>query len=309
MKKIFIASAILLVMAAAGIFVLLSTKKQPAAADKKTAPAVNHDSQTKEKVSKQQSSVSPDAITDREDVLKIITPAGIFIKDRLALVHKLPDNLSRKDRMALYKFLKSAENNQGEYVIKNDIMNALRDQKIPPEELTGVLLDLFNDKNQDNVVRAYALQHMRPWYERVKDPRLKQAFYDGLEERNNEMAGGALLALRYLVEEMPQEFDRNLIADKALKIAEDQNSYTLSRISAVQVTAMLNNTAGKELFRSLAADSSTHLVLRLAAVDSLGKLADPGDLALLSRLAEEHGPVAKAANSAIKKINNKNILK
>lgn len=103
---------------------------------------------------------------ESKDVFQIVNPEDDKTTAiRLRLVHALPDTLSAKDRAAIVEYLKYGPNSDIEYVIKNDLMNKLRNQKVLPPELTGALLDLYSDREQDMVVRSYALQHLRPQYE------------------------------------------------------------------------------------------------------------------------------------------------
>ena len=242
---------------------------------------------------------TPEALSD--NINRIIAPSGKFA-DRLRLVNSLQRNLSADDRRALYRFLKLGANNKNNYVLKNDILNALRDQKPLTPELTDVMLDLFYDKNQDIVVRSYALQHLRPWYldEQQHDEGIRQAFYDGLKETDNEIAGVALLALRYLAEHS-DDFDKTFIADKAAKIATDENSYILTRITAVGVAAKMKTIEQLPAIRALA-ETGHPVTLRVAAIAAVGELGSMADLEYLEKIAAGRKPYSTAAKAAIKKI-------
>jgi hypothetical protein len=236
-----------------------------------------------------------------ENINRIIEPSGKFA-DRLRLVNALPRNLSFNDRKALYRFLKFGANNKDNYVLKNDILNALRNQQPLTPELTDVMLDLFYDKSQDIVVRSYALQHLRPWYldEQQHDEVIRQAFYDGLKETDTEIAGVALLALRYLAEQAP-EFDKPFIAEQAAAIATDENSYILTRISAVGVAGKMNTAEQLPAIRELTA-SGNPVTLRVAAIAAVGELGTLADLDSLEQTAAGKKPYSTAASAAIKKI-------
>ena len=183
-------------------------------------------------------------------------------------------------------------------------MNKLRNQKTLPPELTGVLLELYSDRKQNITVRIYALQHLRPQYELTRDAAIRQAFYDALNETDNEIAGGALLALRYLCTEYPNEFDTAVISRRAAEIAQDGNVNNLTRLSAVQVAAMLGNAEIEPAIRSLAENASTPLTLRLSAIAGLGQLKRPESRPTLELLAQNKGPEGKAARMALIKFSN-----
>lgn len=241
---------------------------------------------------------------ERDDVRRIVNPGTASTAERLRQVHALPDDLSAADREAVARYLKYGENSDIELVIKNDLMNKLRNQKTLPPELTGVLLDLYSDRKQNVTVRIYALQHLRPQYELTRDAAIRQAFYDALNETDNEIAGGALLALRYLCTEYPKEFDTAVISRRAAEIARDGNVSNLTRLSAVQVAAMLDNAEIEPAIRSLAENSSTPLTLRLSAIAGLGQLKRPESRPTLEQLARNKGPEGKAARMALIKFSN-----
>lgn len=241
---------------------------------------------------------------ERDDVRRIVNPGTASTAERLRQVHALPDNLSAADREAVARYLKYGENSDIELVIKNDLMNKLRNQKTLPPELTGVLLELYSDRKQNITVRIYALQHLRPQYELTRDAAIRQAFYDALNETDNEIAGGALLALRYLCTEYPNEFDTAVISRRAAEIAQDGNVNNLTRLSAVQVAAMLDNAEIEPAIRSLAENASTPLTLRLSAIAGLGQLKRPESRPTLELLAQNKGPEGKAARMALIKFSN-----
>ena len=65
--------------------------------------------------------------------------------------------------------------------------------------MNAALIAIASNKNQDLVVRAYAVQHLRPLYERNRDIAIKDFFYQALLEEDTEVSGGAMLALNYLM--------------------------------------------------------------------------------------------------------------
>lgn len=245
---------------------------------------------------------TPYAISaESNDVRLIVNPGITSSAERLQKVHALPDNLSATDREAITSFLKYGSNSDIELVIKNDLMNKLRNQKELPPELTKVLLELYSDRGQNITVRIYALQHLRPQYELTRDETIRQAFYDALNETDNEIAGGALLALRYLCTEYPNEFDTTLISRRAAEIALDDNVNNLTRLSAIQVATMLNNVEIEPAIRALAENTSISLPLRLSAIAGLGHLKCPESRPVLEKLAYGKGPEGKAARTALQK--------
>ncbi len=233
------------------------------------------------------------------EVLAVIDPKA----EGKRMVRSLPDNLSLEDRRGIYHYLKNGPNNDQEYTIKNDLMNKLRNQKEFPSELANELMSLVEDPRQDMTVRIYALQHLRPVYEQTGDSAVRELFYRALDETENEIAGGALLALRRLLSDYPEEFDQALISRKAAEIATNSAVNDLTRTSAIQVAVMLGQADEiAPALRELASSEGTPLPLRLSAIAGIGSLRDPTDRVLLEQLTTSSGPESRAARAALAKL-------
>jgi len=263
---------------------------------------------TQDKVVKEKIRREPHVASDNEfrnlpslspEVLAVIDPKA----EGKRMVSSLSDNLSLEDRRGIYRYLKNGPNNDQEYTIKNDLMNKLRNQKEFPSELANELISLVEDRHQDMTVRIYALQHLRPVYEQTGDSAVRELFYRALDEAENEIAGGALLALRRLLSDYPEEFDQALISRKAAEIATNSKSSDLTRTSAIQVAVMLGQADEiAPALRELASSEGTPLPLRLSAIAGIGSLRDPTDRVLLEQLATCSGPESRAARAALAKL-------
>jgi len=237
-------------------------------------------------------------------VQKIVDDSGDALT-RVKLVNRLSRNLSEADRLALYNYLRHGASSRETNPLKNDILNVLRDQTVPPPELTQVMLDIFYDENQSMAIRSYALQHMRPWYweENMRDPAIRQAFYDGLEQTGNELSGVALLALAYLSEELPADFDRNDIAQKAAALADTPSVSELTRVSALDISSRYGNASALEAARNILKTETDNVMLRAAACGVIGRMGDVSDLEILQQVGRNNSPLRVAVNSAEVKIN------
>lgn len=216
--------------------------------------------------------------------------------------------LSYEERSALYAYIIWGENDQTAYAIKNDILNEMRNQIKAPSELTEFMIAILEDESQDHVVRMYALQHLRPWYEQYenKDERviMKKAYYNALQEQNSEFAGIALLALDSLSEDFPDEFDRKTITKAATEIAANHKASNLSRVSALQICSEDAKNESLALMRNIILEKSSDPVLRIAAISALGNIGSASDYELLRNInAGEDGFYQKAllrASASIK---------
>lgn len=226
---------------------------------------------------------------------------------KLKAVHALKKNLSKKERNALYYFIDSRPDNEEGYVLKNDIMNALRNQAATPEEYADIMIHFFKDKNMDTTTRMYILQHLRPWYEEKEydRDRIRQLFYDALEETDNGIAGTSLLALNSLSTDF-NDFDTDLIATAAAKIAESTSSSTLSRISAIQICGQMNLIKTRKFMKELLQQEQLTSV-KLAAIATLGDIGTQQDIDFLTSIGEDEKNFRKAIVLSIKKLRKKTL--
>ena len=136
----------------------------------------------------------------------------------------------------------------------------------------------------------------------MRDPAVKQAFYDGLEQTDNELSGVALLALTYLSEELPDEFDRVFIAEKAALLAGMSEVSELTRVSALDVSSRYGNISSLEIARNILKTERDNVMLRAAACGAIGRLGNTADLDLLKQAQENSPAIRQAINSAQKQI-------
>ena len=185
--------------------------------------------------------------------------------------------------------------------LKNDLMNMLRNLEQPPADLSEKLIQLHTDLSQDTLVRVYALQHLAAWYDQItRAPLLgKKPYYRlrpgrevadvrevlraALDECHNGMAGTAILAHFYLLENHP-ELDAAEVAESALKLAGDERCDPVTRISAIQVCGRMGLQEALPLARDLALHGSG-LPLQAAAIATVGDLGGEGDRSLLAEIA------------------------
>ncbi|MEI7937872.1 MAG: hypothetical protein WCK27_14380 [Verrucomicrobiota bacterium] len=219
---------------------------------------------------------------------------------RLAVVHGLGKDLKPGELSSLYDFLRIPETGDqkvrgGEHVLKNDLLDVLRQQADPPAELARLLIELSRDPAQDRVMRAYALQHIQLWYSQLADQNspgtvpeperaeMRQAFWDALKDPDPTVTGTALLNLHRL-SEAHAEFDPEQIAATALKFSQDDSCGPLARSTALQVCAerKLEQALPAVLALARGADS---IPLQISAIAALGNLGGPSEVRLLEQLA------------------------
>ena len=226
---------------------------------------------------------------------------------KIKSVDLISDNLTETEQQAVIDFIKNSPNGSGEYVVKNNLMNRLVAQNKPMPGLNVALIAIASNKNQDIVVRAYAVQHLRPLYERNRDIAIKDFFYQALLEEDTEVSGGAMLALNYLMnhDEYAADFDRAPVIRQAKKIALNDTANNNNRITAIQVASTTSDPELVEGLRKIISDKNNHSALRISAIAGLGAIGDESDIAALKVIAQSKNFEKRAALAAIKKISNR----
>ena len=213
--------------------------------------------------------------------------------ERVRAVHRLGARLDPKEVTALYAFLDTRFESQQELdklafnAIKNDVIDRLMQQDALPAALGDNLVRWFRDKTFDATWRNYCVQFFSIYYEtrwnhddasRLNDPgraELMHAFDEALAERDQGIAGTALLGLTRLSERY-SEIDLSTLGRTALTIAQDEKADVPSRIAAVNVCGMTSQAAILPQAR-MYAQTAEPLPLRLASISTLGMLGTQED--------------------------------
>jgi hypothetical protein len=123
-------------------------------------------------------------------------------------------------------------------------------------------------------MRDYALQHIPPVYQRANTQEkldLQNVLWQATAETDSSIAGTSLLTLLELTAADPA-VDRGRVADAALKLAADNRTGELSRITAVQVCGRMNVDQALPVVEQLAQEAPS-MPLRIAATAALGDYA------------------------------------
>ena len=203
------------------------------------------------------------------------------VDERYNAVHALSRNLSRGEIAALYVFLKSPpapkeENLPALRVLKNDILDVLIGQAVPPAGLTDTMIEIYRDPSQDKVSRDYAIQHLSTWYELgatdapVSKGKIRAALREAAHDKSS--IGGTALLGWHRISKNDAAFDKQEIDALALRLAQSDETHTATRITAIQVCA---ERGLKELLPIVTALSQARvcLPLRLSATAAINRLA------------------------------------
>lgn len=232
------------------------------------------------------------------------------IAERIKSIHALPADLTAKEIQAFYVYLlapaqSSAQDRQQENWLRNDMMDKLVEGRELPAGLAGVLVSIYQDPAQDIVMRDYAIQHMNPAYERASSDEkaiLQQTLWQAVEQTESSIAGTALLALRDLAQDH-SEFDPNKLGEVALKLAGDDRTGELSRITALQICGRMGINQAAPLMLQLAQKTGS-VPLKIAAIAALGDVGNDEARHYLRQLAVKSEPrLLPALETALKKMN------
>ncbi|MBI3879311.1 MAG: hypothetical protein HY301_04515 [Verrucomicrobia bacterium] len=215
--------------------------------------------------------------------------------ERLAAVKKISGReLSPAEVKALLGFLlNKAPGTPGELMVeaavKNEVLNRLVLGVRPLDGLTDVLIALHHDREQDAVMRDYAIQHLIVLHERLpaansaEREKIELVLWEALAEKDSSIAGTALLGLHNLALGGAQ-LDTTRLGEDAVALARDESAGELARITALQVCAGRGLAEALPSATALAGGAPT-VPLQISAIAALGRLGSARDLPALTELA------------------------
>lgn len=262
----------------------------------------------------------------------------------LAAIDELDYELSQDDIEALMEMLKYPNSRFPEKMrpieinaVKNDVLDKLLRQKRLPEMIGFQLAEMAENEENDPVWRDYCVQFMQPFYERASTERKEHgaesvsqasglqnagntdalqvihgAMFQALDERNTTIAGTSLIGLE-LLSRTHEEFDREIIINKANEIAADETASASSRMTGLRLASQVAQKQGAGTAETTAdtarllAQTGETVLLRSAAIVTLGEIGTPEDRELLQayQLADNK-QIASAATMALEKMDAKN---
>ena len=240
------------------------------------------------------------------------TKAGVA--ERLAAVHGLGRNLTLEEIATLSAFLKALpgpeeKNLPALRLLKNDIVNVLRDQTTPPKGFTDTLIQVYRNSTQDNVIRDYAIQHLVAWAGQglpdAPDAELKAraVLHEAIHDSSS-IAGTALLGLHRLSAggAAPAATE---IGGQALALVRMPQTSPATRITALQICAERGVSEALPTIESLVRAQDS-IALRLSAIAALGRLGGAEHVALLRALqTKDNEALQPAIHAALKQLTEK----
>ena len=247
----------------------------------------------------------PPAVPSLADVSAVMDAANESLDARLAALARLGKTLPEADAAALLDFLDRRDADDALpperlNALKNDVANLLRAQVTFPEALPSRLSAMWNDPGHDEVWRDYCIQHAGAAWDRIAAKGAREDIRDLLWAAASEPAapgsGTALIALRNVASSAAE--DRAKVAGRAAAAAASAEAPEGVRVTSLQIAAELGHPGMAALARTILADRSCPVHLRMSAAAALGQVGNAGDLASLDILANGSNPRLRAAAKA-----------
>ena len=238
-------------------------------------------------------------------------------------------DLPEKDVAALVKFLASAKDPlpvERMAALKNDVMNLLRNQALPPKWLAETLIAMIegNDSNRGGALRTarptmmadrhpsavldYCIQHLGAMINMVDEPtrlRVRGVLAKASGEKGKPYSGTALYSLAE---------DRRATPSQAAELKRltlalcRPGAHPAARMAAIQLAGQRGCREALPVLRETLAAPARDAALDIVSIGSIGLLGDASDIALLSRFSSDRR-CAAAVEAAIKRINEREVAK
>lgn len=217
-------------------------------------------------------------------------PRGEDYETMLGQVSALSENLSEKQIGDLYGFLKTPlQNFKGMEApvvasLKNQVMEKLLEQQTLPPDYGTEMIGLYRNRSNDMLLRNFAVQHLdryagaleiRGGYDATSSDaaKIRSAMDAASRETESSIGGTALLGMERL-SKLDSKIDRAAIASRAATCAANASTHLQTRIAAVQLCGTMQIKSSANTLRSLANDPAANTVLRLSAKHSLSLLSE-----------------------------------
>lgn len=216
-------------------------------------------------------------------------------------------DLSADDVAALMEYVASANcvmRVEREAALKNDVLNLLRNQKLQPEGLADLLLDMVASRQYAPVILDYCIQHLGAMVGSVSDDltkaRIRETFVAAAKDIGETYSGTALYSLAEMSNKSKSESDelRRLTVSAC-----GEGANPIARISAIQLAGERGYCETLPMLRGILAGTRRDAVLDMTVVGSIGLMGDANDVQLLESFRARGGRRLKPAiDAAVQRI-------
>jgi hypothetical protein len=255
----------------------------------------------------------------RSDIVAAVTPAPDTSWDqRLALVRGLPADLGPDETSALLAALMEPRPAGVSAAIHSsyihEIACRLQAQAEVRESFARALANLARDPASDPTTRDYAIQHLRQVWQRAGgEPALRDSVADTFRElcaADPAVSASALLSLHLLgtapVSPTQAAASHHAVPDAELDpllapiFSQTTNAANLpARLTANRIAGERRLAGFRAQLMEQLKNPSEHAMVRMAAANALGRIADPDDLATLAAYTADDDRIATAIGHAL----------
>ena len=236
---------------------------------------------------------------------QILTIAGLSysLGERLSAIQSLSPPLNEIEIEELCHFLlgpppEARAARLHDRVVKNEILNLVRAEAEDAELITSTMIAMFEDPDQDEAVRDYALQHLRSWYRHAPIAhrgRIGEALSLGLTEQESSIAGTSLLSLHSLGTDDDQTVEGIDVTSEALRMIESGQASVRAQVTAMQVAVERASGETVEVAAGWAVDPDAGYPKRLSGIAALGRSGSRTALQILRKIESENDPYLQPA--------------
>jgi hypothetical protein len=248
---------------------------------------------------------------------------------QLDLVRGLGNDLNEEEREAILAAIAAKRQPNipagwhSEFV--HELSLVLQREKEGKDRFARVLATVAVDPSRDEVVRDYAIQHLRQvWENSGEDPRLRksiEATFRKLAKEDFVLSASALLSLHLLgtlpsiedtnsvAAEQPGRQDHPAISDGEIAplvvglLAEPPSSEnTKARMTALRIVGDRKLAADQAHVRQIASGESEYALVRMAAISALVKFGDPSSREFLESLDRKDPRIDSAVRHALARL-------
>lgn len=209
---------------------------------------------------------------------------------RIKAVHQAGRHLTEAEVKEIYAFLNKRPDEEKRLSnlefngIKNELVIALMNQQTYPAELTGRLAEMYRREELGVTWRDYCIQFLGQWYGRMQSDRersmAQQAIYTALHEKDNGIAGTALIAAYGLAGQ--PGFKPEQLKAAAQALAGDPKVAYIARVPALQISAKMGNPQAIVTAREIIGGQHP-AILKMSALAVLGIMGNADDMATLKK--------------------------
>lgn len=236
------------------------------------------------------------------------------------LVHELGGSLNDDEVAELAETLKRLIKSDGDGEVSavdlNEVLNLLRWNRYSDPSVLKLLASVHRDRQQDDEVRDYALQHSEAWLRTInyrtgklmfEDPGDRSGVYDLLRsaagQATQAYAGTAASSLADLAKSFPDEVEAKNLDAMVMRLCGGEDVNKLTKITAFQLAAERGLKGALPRARRIVADVSADPSLRLSAIAAVGALGTTSDIELLKTIEASNARFEPALKTATERLN------